>query len=114
MNSSEKLADNIFKKFRLSILFLIVSVIIFVSCRVNKAYERPEIATGEKFRGQATADTLSIADKQWKEIFNSDDKKYWGAGDVYNAEISSELINKDEEVFKLRINLPPLAGIVIG
>jgi len=69
MNSSEKLADNIFKKFRLSILFLIVSAIIFVSCRVNKPYERPEIATGEKFRGQATADTLSIADKQWKEIF---------------------------------------------
>ena len=69
MNSSEKLADNIYKKFRLSILFLIVSAIIFVSCRVNKAYERPEIATGEKFRGQATADTLSIADKQWKEIF---------------------------------------------
>jgi len=69
MNSSEKLADNIFKKFRLSILFLIVSAIIFVSCRVNKAYERPEIVTGEKFRGQATADTLSFADKQWKEIF---------------------------------------------
>jgi 1,4-alpha-glucan branching enzyme len=52
--------------------------------------------------------------KQWKEVFNSDDKKYWGAGDVYNPDITFEVVNKDEEVFKLRLNLPPLAGIVIG
>ena len=39
------------------------------ACRVNKPYERPEVNTSDKFRGQATADTLSIGDRQWKEIF---------------------------------------------
>ena len=73
MNISEKLINKISHYFgrvvRTTFLLLIVLVITFASCRVNKPYERPEIATGEKFRGQATADTLSIADKQWKEIF---------------------------------------------
>ena len=51
-------------------LIVFLSLILFVSaCRVNKPYERPQVDTPEKFRGEATADTLSIADKQWKEIF---------------------------------------------
>ena len=45
-------------------------VLLFVTaCRVSKPYERAEVATPEKFRGEVTADTLSIADKQWKVIF---------------------------------------------
>ncbi len=51
--------------------------------------------------------------KNWEEVFNSDSKKYWGAGDVYNPEVLSEVINKDDKIFKLRLNLPPLAGIVL-
>lgn len=51
-------------------LIVFLSLVLFVSsCRVNKPYERPHVDTPEKFRGEATADTLSIADKQWKEIF---------------------------------------------
>jgi 1,4-alpha-glucan branching enzyme len=51
--------------------------------------------------------------KNWEEIFNSDSKKYWGTGDVYNPEVISEVIDKDEKLFKLIINLPPLAGIIL-
>ena len=50
----------------LSFLFLFF---FFISCRVNKPYERAQGVTPDNFRGQATADTLSIGDRQWKEIF---------------------------------------------
>ncbi|MES1220199.1 MAG: 1,4-alpha-glucan branching protein GlgB [Bacteroidota bacterium] len=48
-----------------------------------------------------------------KEIFNSDSKKYWGTGDVFNPDVNCELINEEEKLYKLTINLPPLAGIVL-
>src|SRR5688572_15719348 len=51
-----------------SIVFLSL-ILLAGACRVNKPYERPQSVTPEKFRGEATADTLSIADKQWKEMF---------------------------------------------
>ena len=57
---------------------------------------------------------ISIKDKKhWKEIFNSDDAKYWGTGDVINYDINLEIINKAEKDYKLRLNLPPLAGIIL-
>src|SRR5213075_2989218 len=55
-----------------------------------------------------------VNDKNFtKEIFNSDRKDYWGTGDVYNPAIRSELINKEEKLYKLTLNLPPLGGIVL-
>ncbi len=48
-----------------------------------------------------------------KEIFNSDDKKYWGTGDVFNPEIRSELVDEEQKLYKLTLNLPPLGGIVL-
>ena len=51
--------------------------------------------------------------KQWKEVYNSDDAKYWGAGDVFNKEVASEVLHKEEKIQKLILNLPPLAGIVL-
>lgn len=50
---------------------------------------------------------------KWKEIFNSDDKKYWGTGDVFNPEIKAELVDKKNKTYKLTVHLPPLAGIVL-
>jgi 1,4-alpha-glucan branching enzyme len=47
------------------------------------------------------------------EIFNSDSKKYWGSGDVYNPTIRQELVNEDEKKYRLVVNIPPLAGIVL-
>lgn len=48
----------------------------------------------------------------WKEIFNSDDKKYWGTGDVYNPSPEIKLKNKKNQVYEINIHLPPLSGIV--
>ncbi|HTD93162.1 MAG TPA: 1,4-alpha-glucan branching protein GlgB [Chitinophagaceae bacterium] len=48
-----------------------------------------------------------------EEIFNSDLAKYWGTGNVFNPDIRSEVIDEAQEIYRLRINLPPLAGIVL-
>jgi 1,4-alpha-glucan branching enzyme len=50
---------------------------------------------------------------KWKEIFNSDLEQYWGTGDVYNPGIKAELVDKKTKLYKLVLNLPPLAGIVL-
>jgi 1,4-alpha-glucan branching enzyme len=49
----------------------------------------------------------------WKEIFNSDDKKYWGTGDVYNPDIQTTLVDKKEKIYEINIHLPPLAAVVL-
>ncbi len=48
-----------------------------------------------------------------KEIFNSDEQKYWGTGDVFNPEIRCELVDADQQKYKLIVNLPALAGIIL-
>ncbi len=48
-----------------------------------------------------------------REIFNSDEKKYWGTGDIFNPEIRCEAVDKNQKKYKLTVNLPPLAGIVL-
>jgi 1,4-alpha-glucan branching enzyme len=48
-----------------------------------------------------------------KEIFNSDKSAYWGAGNVYNPEIRSQLVDKSQKKYRLLVNLPPLAGIIL-
>jgi 1,4-alpha-glucan branching enzyme len=57
---------------------------------------------------------IYLTDKTYSsEIFNSDSKKYWGSGDVYNPTIRQELVNEDEKKYRLIVNIPPLAGIVL-
>jgi len=51
--------------------------------------------------------------KEWKEIFNSDLKKYWGTGDVYNPNIEVSPVEEAEDLYKLIVHLPPLAAIVL-
>ena len=51
--------------------------------------------------------------KQWKEIFNSDDKAYWGVGDLYNKEIQMDPQDDKKEWFKLILELPALSAIVL-
>lgn len=48
-----------------------------------------------------------------QEIFNSDRTIYWGTGDVYNPDIRSEQVDSGQKHWKITINLPPLAGIVL-
>lgn len=48
-----------------------------------------------------------------QEIFNSDRAIYWGSGDVYNPTVRWELADKESEKYLLKLNLPPLAGIIL-
>lgn len=55
-----------------------------------------------------------VSDKPYtEEIFNSDSKNYWGTGDVYNPEIRSELVDKNQKMYRLTVNLPALSGIIL-
>ncbi|HRE51451.1 MAG TPA: 1,4-alpha-glucan branching protein GlgB [Flavitalea sp.] len=50
---------------------------------------------------------------EWKEILNSDDKKYWGSGDVYNPAIETILVDKKDDKYQINVHLPPLAAIIL-
>lgn len=47
------------------------------------------------------------------EIFNSDSNLYWGSGKVFNPEIRAEILDKNQKKYKMQVNLPPLAGIIL-
>lgn len=49
----------------------------------------------------------------WKEIFNSDDKKYWGTGDTFNPEIPVRLVDEAADRYELTLHLPPLGAIIL-
>jgi 1,4-alpha-glucan branching enzyme len=49
----------------------------------------------------------------WREIFNSDAKKYWGTGDVYNPDILTNPVDKNEDLYEINLHLPPLGAIVL-
>jgi 1,4-alpha-glucan branching enzyme len=50
---------------------------------------------------------------QWREIFNSDAKHYWGSGDVYNPEIITTPLDKNDNMYEINLHLPPLGAIVL-
>jgi len=52
--------------------------------------------------------------KAWSEIFNSDSKKFWGAGDLTNTNI--QVVSEDEkgDWNQLLLNLPALSAIVLA
>ena len=49
----------------------------------------------------------------WKEIFNSDDKKYWGTGDTFNPEIGVKLVDKELDRYEITVHLPPLGSVIL-
>ena len=51
--------------------------------------------------------------KAWKEIFNSDDKKYWGTGDVYNPALVVVPVDKNPYLSEINIHLPALGAVVL-
>ena len=51
--------------------------------------------------------------KPWKEIFNSDDKSFWGVGDLYNKKVQMEPQDDKLEWFKLILQLPALSAVVL-
>jgi 1,4-alpha-glucan branching enzyme len=50
---------------------------------------------------------------EWKEVFNSDEKKYWGTGDVFNPDIPVELLDKKDKKYSVTVHLPALGGIML-
>jgi 1,4-alpha-glucan branching enzyme len=50
---------------------------------------------------------------EWKELFNSDARKYWGTGDVYNPEILTTLVDKKENRYEINLHLPPLGVLIL-
>ena len=52
---------------------------------------------------------------KWKEIFNSDNKEFWGTGDVMNVE---NIVGKKTDVksknYIIKVHLPALAAVVLG
>ena len=51
--------------------------------------------------------------ESWKEIFNSDERKYWGTGDVLNPDITTTLVDKQSRMFEINVHLPALGAVVL-
>jgi 1,4-alpha-glucan branching enzyme len=57
---------------------------------------------------------LHVQGKQnWTEIFNSNDRKYWGTGDVFNPEIGIRVVDEDAGWYELNLHLAPLGAILL-
>jgi 1,4-alpha-glucan branching enzyme len=50
---------------------------------------------------------------EWREVFNSDDKRYWGTGNVFNPEIATRSLDKNDNMYEINVHLPPLGAIVL-
>lgn len=50
---------------------------------------------------------------KWKEIFNSDDKKYYGTGDTFNPDIECKMVDKKGKWYEINVHLPPLGAIIL-
>lgn len=48
-----------------------------------------------------------------QELFNSDDKSFDGTGDVFNKDIRTECLEEENKKYRITINLPPLAGLIL-
>ncbi len=58
--------------------------------------------------------TIEVRGKSsWKEIFNSDDKKFWGTGNVFNPALAVTVKDEKEMIYEIKVHLPPLGGIVL-
>ena len=51
--------------------------------------------------------------KYTREIFNSDNTAYWGTGTVYNPDITSQILDREQKKYKLVVNLPALSALIL-
>jgi 1,4-alpha-glucan branching enzyme len=49
----------------------------------------------------------------WQEIFNSDDKSFWGTGVVYNPTIPCFCVDPQNNWYELTLQLPALSAVVL-
>jgi 1,4-alpha-glucan branching enzyme len=50
---------------------------------------------------------------KWSEIFNSDERKYGGSGDIFNPEPIVTLVDKNENKYEINVHLPPLGAVIL-
>lgn len=50
---------------------------------------------------------------KWTEIMNTDLKKYWGTGDVFNPSIPVRLVDKKQKRYELLLQLPALGALIL-
>ncbi|MBI3883004.1 MAG: 1,4-alpha-glucan branching protein GlgB, partial [Sphingobacteriales bacterium] len=48
----------------------------------------------------------------WTEIFNSNEQKYWGTGDVFNPAVACRLLDEKTGLYEINVHLPALGGVV--
>jgi 1,4-alpha-glucan branching enzyme len=51
--------------------------------------------------------------KYTEEIFNSDAREFDGTGDIFNKDIRTELLEEDTQKYRITLNIPPLAGLIL-
>ena len=57
---------------------------------------------------------ISLAGKtQWKEIYNTDDKKFWGSGKFVNEPLTKISINKKQKLCKFSMKIGAFALIIL-
>ncbi len=49
----------------------------------------------------------------WAELFNSDSKKYWGTGNVFNPSPQVKLVDKKANIYEINVHLPALGAVVL-
>jgi 1,4-alpha-glucan branching enzyme len=52
--------------------------------------------------------------RKWKEIFNSNDTRFYGTGDVFNPIVRTEAVKGEKTAVDIILNLPALGGVILG
>ena len=51
------------------VLFLLLSGVFVLSCKITRPYQQPEIKTDALYRDHSTTDTTSLAAMHWQNLF---------------------------------------------
>lgn len=52
--------------------------------------------------------------RKWKEIFNSNDSRFYGTGDVFNPIVRTEAVKGEKTAVDIILNLPALGAVILG
>ena len=56
---------------------------------------------------------VTTGKKDWSILFNSDDRKFGGAGKFESQQIISEIVDKKAKRVEIKLHLPPLSALVL-
>ena len=48
----------------------------------------------------------------WKELYNSDDTKYWGSGNYMNENIICTSVDKKRKICEIKFDIPALGAMI--